>query len=198
MILFSEAIKLKDGKLYNLPYHQQRVDRTVSDFYGTRLDISPLQEMVPAFARQGLFKCRLVYGPRIETVGFTPYALRTLKKVGVIADDALDYSYKYADRSALDALLRKSGCDEIVILREGRATDASAFNLVFGSGEGFFTPEDYLLPGTKRQSLLDEGAVAERRIRTCDFGEYDTLHFINAMTDLADGVQVRISELVWL
>ena len=35
MTTFSEAIRLEQGRLHNLAYHQARVDRTAGHFFGT-------------------------------------------------------------------------------------------------------------------------------------------------------------------
>lgn len=122
----------------------------------------------------------------------------TDRKVGVIRDDAIDYSYKYTDRSRLNILLRDSGCDEIVIVRRGLVTDASAFNLVFESADGLFTPAGPLLAGTKRQELLERGLIAARRIEAQELGDYLNVRFINAMTDLKEAPKVATAALVRL
>lgn len=94
-----------------------------------------------------MFKCRVVYGRDIGKVEYIPYVRRRIEKVGVIRDDAIDYSYKYTDRSRLNILLRDSGCDEIVIVRRGLVTDASAFNLVFESADGLLRRPVRCWPG---------------------------------------------------
>lgn len=196
MTLFSEAIKLKDGVLYNLPYHQRRMDETTQTFYRTKADLSVIKAMVPARMNSGLYKCRVLYSDKIEKVEFIPYIFRNPETVAVIADDEIDYAYKYADRSRIDSLLQKSGCDDVIIVKNGSVTDASSANLVFKSREGLFTPKSYLLPGTKRQFLLDRGKIKERDITVNDLQAFDTVYFINAMVDLKDGIKKKIRRLI--
>ena len=198
MTTFSEAIRLEQGRLHNLAYHQARVDRTAGHFFGTCPSLSGLPNSIPEEVRQGLFKCRVVYGRDIGKVEYIPYVRRRIEKVGVIRDDAIDYSYKYPDRSRLNILLRDSGCDEIVIVRRGLVTDASAFNLVFESADGLFTPAGPLLAGTKRQELLERGLIAARRIEAQELGDYLNVRFINAMTDLKEAPKVATAALVRL
>jgi 4-amino-4-deoxychorismate lyase len=94
--------------------------------------------------------------------------------------------------------LQKSGCNDIIIIKNGLVTDASSSNLVFKSSKGLFTPENYLLPGTKRRLLLDRKKIKEQRIRVEDIKTFDSVYFINAMIDLEDDIKVRTSSLRYL
>ncbi len=193
--LFSEAIKLNDGVFYNLEYHQTRVDRTLQQFYGTSIDLSVLNRMIPKNKKTGLYKCRMIYDDHVKTVEFIPYTFRKIKKVGVISDNDIEYSYKYADRSHLNSLLEKSNCDDIIIVKNNLVTDSFAANLVFQSSAGLYTPESCLLQGTKRQYLLEKGIIQKREIHIEDIKKYNRIFFINAMIDLKDNVNIEVSSL---
>ncbi len=197
MTTFSEAIKLKDGFFYNLSYHQDRVSKTVSDFYKTRLDLSVILELIPPQAKKGLFKCRVLYDDKIQKIEFIPYTFRKIKRVAVVSNDDIDYSYKYTDRSVINDMLGKSGCDDIIIVKNGVVTDASSSSLVFKSSEGLYTPKNYLLPGTKRKMLLDGEEIMERSIGIRDIKSYEYIYLINAMVDLEDDIKVETSSLVY-
>lgn len=195
---FSEAIKIKDGIIYNLPYHQARIDRTLTKFEGLKIDlVSTLAGITDDF-NNGLFKCRLIYGKAgVENIEFIPYSLRRINTVRLITADDIEYDYKYTDRVRLNELLDQSGCDDIIIVKNGLVTDAFAANLIFESSDGLFTPDAYLLPGTKRQYLLDMGIIRQKRITVADIKIYDRIRLISAMIDLEDNVcinsfQVRI------
>ena len=192
-MMFSEAIKLKDGILYNMEYHQERVDRTMHNFHNGRIDLAFLRGSIPHDAQTGLFKCRVLYSDTIRKVEFIPYEFRTVDSIKAVTADDMDYSYKYADRSAINRLLEESGCDDIIIIKNGMVTDASSSNLVFESPEGLFTPKECLLRGTKRQQLLDIGTINERSIRAEDIKNYHTIHFINAMVDMEDEIKIGSS-----
>lgn len=195
MIRFTEAIKLKDGILHHPVYHQARVNRTVSRFHGKNIDLSVLHTLIPPHAAKGLFKCRVTYSDTIENVEFIPYVFRTIQTAGIVIDHDIDYAYKYADRSRLNELLAHSGYDDIIIVKNGLVTDASASNLVFESSGSLYTPESCLLPGTKRQYLLDRGIIKEKRITFNDISHYDRVLFVNAMIDIEDTIGVDIRRL---
>ena len=95
-------------------------------------------------------------------------------------------------------MLRSSGCDDMSIVRDGFVTDGFSSNLVFESEEGLFTPKTFLLPGTKRQFLIDTGIISERTITGGDIARYAKVRFVNAMTDLEDGVAVDTNRLQYL
>lgn len=194
--LFSEVLKLQDGELYNLPYHQERVNNTTHRFYGTDIDLSGLERIVPEDAKKGLYKFRLLYGERIESFECIPYSVKAKKRVGIVFDDKIEYGYKYADRGALNRLLKQPGYEDVIIIRNGCVTDSLFCNLVFESAEGLFTPQTYLLPGTKRKYLLDREIIRERFIRFEDICRYDRLHFISAMIELEDGVAIPVASLL--
>lgn len=198
MTLFSEVLKLKDGELFNLDGHQERVNRTLSRFYGTEIDLSVLRDRIPGEMKTGLFKCRVLYSGRIESIVFTSYLFHHPAEVGVVTDNEIDYSYKYADRSRLNELLRKSGCDDLIIIKNGLVTDASSSSLVFESSGRMYTPKDFLLPGTKRKLLLDRKEIEEVRIPVKEIRAFDAVYLVNAMVDLEDRIKVDTASLTYL
>lgn len=191
-LIFSEAIKLKDGVLYNLSYHEMRMRRTIEHFFGISF---PLLIEIPEDKMIGLYKCRVVYSDQIHSVEFIPYSFRVVRNLALVQDDSIDYTYKYTDRVVLNALLTKSGCDDIIIIKDGYVTDASSSNLVFEDKTGLYTPSSYLLRGTKREYLLEKGIIKERTIKEENIKEYDSIFLINAMIDLEDRVKVSIAQL---
>lgn len=196
--LFSEAIKLKDGILYNLEYHQMRVNRTLKQFFGTSIDLSVLAQLIPEDQKSGLYKCRVLYNAQIVSVECTPYLFRSIQSVGVVNANHINYDYKYADRSELNRLLEKSGCDDMILIKDGLVTDSSFANLVFQSPNGLYTPTSYLLRGTKRAYLLDKSLIREQEIRKADLTRYERVFFINALIDLADNVSLDIQSLRYI
>ncbi len=194
-ILFSEAIKLNDGIFYNLPLHIARINRTTQNFYNREIDLSALFHNIPDIYKKGLYKFRIVYSTKIISVEYIPYTFRTIKSIGIVKDDTIDYSFKYADRNQINALLAASGYDEIIIVKNGLVTDASSSNLVFENEEGLFTPSTYLLKGTKRDYLLEKGIIKEKRISLKDISLYSNVYLINAMIDLDDKLYFPIENI---
>ena len=192
---FSEAIKYKDGVLYNLTYHQARVSKTLAEFGGKEISLARVLSEISAPAQKGVFKCRMVYGRDVESVEFTPYSFRQISTVGIIEGNSVEYAYKYTDRNLLSELLRQAGCDDIIIIKQGFVTDAFAANLVFESRDGLFTPTTHLLPGTKRQLLLDTGRIKEAQVAVGDIQKYERVRFINAMIDLEDNICIETRKI---
>lgn len=186
---FSEVIKVRDGKIFNLAGHRERMDRTARCFFGRTMEFDPT---VPPDMRTGLVKCRVVYGMAgVESVEFSPYTFRTIGSVAVVHDDGIEYEYKSTDRSRLDSLRERSGADEVIIVRRGLVTDASFANLVLEERSGALrTPSTPLLRGTKRESLLHSGVIVESEVRPEDLFSAAKIYLINAMIDLEDRVAV--------
>lgn len=189
---FSEVIKVRDGVFYNLPHHRARMNRTAMHHFGRPVELPLTPEMIPPDCRTGLVKCRVVYGRQVESIEFSPYVFRTIRSVAVVHDDGIEYAYKSTDRSRLNRLLERSGCDEVVIVKNGWVTDASSANLVLEDGSGLYTPSTCLLAGTKRAALLQNGVVREREVRESDLKQATKIHLINAMIDLKDGILLPV------
>ncbi len=205
---FSEVIKVRDGVFYNLAGHEARAARTAMHHFGHNFGnvfcndfcngVAPgmVPETTLPTLRAGLVKCRVVYGRRgVESVEFAPYEFRTIRNVAIVHDDTIEYSWKSTDRSRLNALLAASGCDEIVIVKNGMVTDTSSANIVLEDTSGaLYTPCTPLLPGTKRASLLERGIIAEREVRVQDLRNAAKIYLINAMIDLEDGILLPLHE----
>ncbi len=189
-IKFSEAIKVRDGVFYNLAGHQSRITRTVQHFFGHDIVLDLTPEMIPPALRTGLVKCRMVYdGQGIESVEFAPYTFRTIRSVAIVHDNTIDYTYKSTDRSRLNELLKTSGCDEIVIVKNGLVSDSSSANIALEDASGaLYTPSTPLLAGTKRASLLESDIITEREIRPEELQTASKIRLINAMIDLEDDI----------
>lgn len=195
-MLFTEVIKIENGVFYNLRYHKERVERTLAAFGCGGIDLSEVEKAVPDWCGNGLYKCRVVYSDKIEKIEFLPYTFRKIETVELVTDNSIEYQYKYADRSRLNALKAGSRCDDIIIVKDGFITDSSYTNLVFRRNNEYFTPIECLLPGTKRRLLLDAGIIKLKSIRVEELCQYDSVHFINAMTDLKDGVCCSVKAVV--
>ncbi len=194
-MLFTEVIKLKDGLFYNLEYHKVRVNKTCTAFGLPHIDLTQIEDAVSNNCTKGLYKCRVLYSDKIDNIEITPYTFRAIKTVELIEDNSIEYSFKYACRDRFNALKAASCSDEIIIVKNGFITDSSYTNLVFRQGNEYFTPKDPLLPGTKRESLLDAGIIKAKSIKIEELFEYNTIHFINAMIDLEDNITCNISSV---
>lgn len=187
---FTEAIKIKEGKIHNLNYHQKRVNRTIDAFGLEEINLAEALTEIPDKAKQGLIKCRILYSNQIESIEFIPYQFQPRERVVLISADNLEYPFKYADREKLNAFQKNTNFDDIIFIKNGLVTDSLSANLVFENKKGLFTPKSYLLAGTKRQSLLDQGIIQEIEISKNGITQFQKIRFINAMIDLEDEIWV--------
>lgn len=184
MCLFIESIKCKDGKLFNLEYHQVRVNRTIAEFYPNKsIDLSSIN--IPQYFGEGIYKLRIIYSDSIEKYEFLPYKIKQINSLKIVQSDDLVYDYKYFDRTALSLLLTKrKKCDEIIICQKGLVTDSSYSNLVFEQDGKLYTPQSPLLKGTKREKLINDGILIPKDIEISSISKYQKIHLINSMIDL--------------
>lgn len=194
--VFSDIIQVRDGAFLHFDLHAERIRRTVRHFFHKDLSVELSPGDIPNELRKGIVKCRIEYSDGIRSVSFSPYRYKQIERVALMEDNTIEYPFKSTDRKALNDLLSRSGCDEIMIVKNGHITDSSFSNLVFENETGFYTPDTFLLPGTQRQRLIREGIVQERPISVHDLDRYQKVYFINAMIDLNDRISVPIESIL--
>lgn len=201
---FVETIKIKNGKALALPYHQARMDRTISHLVSISHEesishfsflISNLESLLSPKPEMNLYKARVVYGAQgVETIEYAPYQMRTIRSLKVVEDDEIDYTYKSTDRSQLNALAAQKGdCDEIIIVKNGLLTDTSFTNLALYDGSSWLTPKHPLLHGTKRAQLLEAGIIREADLTLEDLKRAQKVSLFNAMIDFGE---CEVSEII--
>jgi 4-amino-4-deoxychorismate lyase len=195
MSLLVESIRIENRKIFHLEYHQARMDKARREHLGLREPI-PLSSSIQTPAETGIFKCRVIYSEKIETVSYEVYKRRKIKSLRVVKDGFIAYSYKWEDRKRLIELYEQRGnADDILIAKNGWATDASAANIVFFDGKIWFTPEKPLLSGTTRERLLKEGIIQAKRISIQDIPFYQKARLINAMIDFDAEADIAIDRI---
>ncbi|HDR50824.1 MAG TPA: hypothetical protein ENN90_04275 [Mariniphaga anaerophila] len=193
-----ETIKCKNGKLFNLRYHQARFNMTRRALFRLNDEIS-LEKIIeiPDACQTGLFRCRVIYDEKIEKIEFLPHQYRTITSLKLIEDNEMDYGFKFTNREKLNSLFEQRGnCDDILIVKNGFITDTSISNVVFFDGRKWWTPDTPLLPGTQRARLIHE-----KKISVCPFTpnklpKYEKAGLINAMQDLEEMPEIGISNIV--
>jgi len=191
-----ESIRCENGELQNLPYHQARMDASVKMLSGKANSIMLGAIKVPEHCRQGLFKCRVIYGKTLESVEFLPWQRPQISTLKMVNADEVDYSCKFADRAVFHRLLEKSAnCDDILIVKNGLLTDTSYTNILFFSGNLWFTPALPLLHGTQRAKLLAEGKIVGAAIRPAAIAHFQKARLINAMMRFEDEMDIDIGKI---
>ncbi len=183
MFRLIESIRLFNGKFHNLEFHQERMDRSLTDLYQTfkRIELTPLLGSLD-FPRSGVYKCRVEYDHQSHRVEFVPYTFRSIKSLKKVESNSLSYEYKFSNRSGIDRLMKEKGnCDDILIIKNNFVCDCSYANIVFKKKNQWFTPKTYLLRGTMRESLLKAGRISELEIEVNDIQQFEKFKLINAM-----------------
>lgn len=197
MSLFIETLRIRNGEIRNIAYHQSRMSYTMLEHFNS--DISTLLadailDRAEKLQADITYKCRVTYGKSIEKIEFEKYNIKHQTAIKVVEANDLDYSFKYADRSDLTKRLELNpNYTDVLIIKNGYVTDTSYANLVFFKDGKMFTPSTPLLAGTMRQSLLKNGLINEVPIRFEDAFEYDEFMLINSMMDLDESPIYDIS-----
>lgn len=186
MSLLFETIKCQNRQLHNLYYHNFRVRWSLENLYGIIEDFD-FQNIIeiPDWVGEGLYRCRVSYGEEISKVEFFEYEFKHPKFIQIDEYQSFKYDFKYEDRSRFQHLLKLyPKVDDVIITQNGLLTDATYANLAFFDGTKWFTPNTYLLRGTKREYLLDNQLLTEVEITVKDLKNFKRISFINAMRGL--------------
>lgn len=187
MCQFIETIRIENGLVCNLSYHQERMDCTAMHFWH-RSQLCQLAEALAdaPVAKDNLIKARLVYDERgIIEKTYAPYTMREIHSMKMVENDDICYSFKSTNRQALAVLSARRGmADEVIIVKNGLITDSSYSNLAFFDGSRWLTPATPLLNGTMRQMLIDSNQLFTAYITPADIHRFSHVSLINAMLPL--------------
>jgi len=199
MSQFIETIKVFKGEVLKLSLHQARFEQTRKEMLGLRSHPDLSSEIsVPDSSKQGVYKCRVLYGHDIMQVEFLPHHKPEIRSLKLVECNSISYAYKSADRAKLKVLYEQRGaCDDILIVKNGWITDSYFANVILWDGSTWFTPDTALLKGCMRQSLLDSGAIKEKGIRIKELFQYKHLRLINAMNGMSDRLEIPIEAISW-
>jgi len=176
-----ETIQCIDGKPQHLIWHQRRFNQARQQLFQAQsnIDLSTLFEQTPKI---GVCRCRILYSQQIEKVEFISYQQPHLRNFKLITADNLDYSFKYADRRAINTLVaQKQQADDIIIIKNQQITDTSIANLAFWDGQQWLTPATPLLTGTTRARLLEQGLIKAAIITPDALQTYSKIALLNAL-----------------
>ena len=194
-----ETIKVENGILLNISFHNERMIRSLYGVFGLRNE-PDLEKIinVPEFASKGVYRCRVEYDQTIRKIEFLPYKIKPVNSLKLIKNNEIDYRYKFVNRNAIDRLMANRGeCDDIIIVKKGFITDSSYANLIFIDQSGnWVTPETFLLKGTRRTGLLKTGKIKMAPISVNDLCNYSEMKLINAMLGIDDTEGIPVSNII--
>lgn len=189
MCRFFETIRIENGVAINIDYHFQRMMRTAVDFgISQKLILNALENLsAKTFVPNEKFRCKLLYDNDGFDVEFTELKTRTVASLRIVFDDLIDYSYKFSDRRMIESLFAKrQGCDDVLIVKNGKITDTSIANVLLYDGKSWVTSDSPLLNGTCRQRLIDEGRVEVKEVLLTDMKAYSSIMLVNALRDFEE------------
>lgn len=179
-----ESIRLVDGQLYNIPYHQMRMNYSYLNYYDKHCTLH-LKEILKEvqLPQSGIFKIRFLYNNDTYDVEIHEYIPKKIKTIQLVFDDYIHYPLKFTERTPINNLLQlKNKCDDILIVRHHKITDSSYTNIILrGKDEIWYTPESCLLKGTQRASLIRENRLIVKDISVADLHDYTHFMLINSM-----------------
>jgi len=193
-----ETIKVANRTLFNLDYHNARVNRSRQTLYNAG-DTWDLQSLIrlPELDPDKVYKCRFIYDTKVQAVEFQPYIIRKIRTLKLVEYPDISYRLKYLDRSMLDkAKQENKDYDDVIFVVNNRITDCSFANMVFYEGTRWVTPATPLLRGTKRQKYIDEKKIVEQDITVPGIKLFAKARIINAMIDLEDCPDIDIHDIV--
>lgn len=197
MSLLVESIKLKDGVIQNLEYHQQRLNQSMKELFPLDASVDLDKELSGIqLPGSGIYKIRVVYGPSVEKIEVESYFFRSINNLKLVFCNDVDYHLKFTDRHVLNELYnQRANCDDIIIVKGEAITDSFSANLLFFDGKQWLTPHTPLLKGTKRKWLLENGLIFERPITVNDLTSYQKVGLINAMIDFDEMPIIDINDI---
>jgi len=190
---YLETIKALDGKVYNLSYHQERLERVQKSLQGVSHSLVSILQP-PA---KGLYRCRVIYDKENISVEYLPYKKRDVKSLKIVYNDEIEYSQKYLERDLLNELFAlRMDCDDIVVVKSGLLRDTPIANIAFFDGKEWITPKRPLLMGTTRERYLREKKIIARDIFVDDLQNFTKVALMNAMIDFDIIAQDNIGEII--
>lgn len=178
--LLLETIRIEEGIIHNLPYHQARMNRSREHLFHT-FSVIDLASHLAIPKENGIIRCRVLYGQEIENIEYLPYTPKEIHTLKIVSSD-IQYHYKYADRKKLDNLLTAHpNADEVIIEQDGLLTDTTISNIAFFREGKWYTPKKPLLEGTMREKFLKQGILHPHNIRKDEVKSYSHVALINAM-----------------
>ncbi len=192
---FIETIRIENGRIYNLPYHNRRMNETRRDVLHQTGSLD-LDECIRPGNYRERTKCRVEYDKDILKVEYAAYHIRPVSSLRLVTGDEAAYRYKSTDRSVLNRLFAlREAEDDVLIVRGGLLTDTSICNLALWNGQQWVTPSVPLLAGTKRASLLDQGKIVTGDIRPEDLPSYSRIRLFNAMIEFGE-IDLSVDKIV--
>lgn len=192
-----DTIRIENGVIHNLEWHQQRVDEAISHYFksSNRLKLIDILD-TKAILNESIVRCTISYNADSFEVKYFPYTAKIINRFKLIEVSEIDYHHKYADRTMFNSLLVDNpDYDEVIISQNGHITDTTIANIALFDGSHWITPNTYLLNGTTRRRLISLGMLNEVCVKTLDLKKFKSIKLLNAMLDFEKSAALNIDEM---
>jgi 4-amino-4-deoxychorismate lyase len=169
-LIFFETIKIKNGVIKNLSYHQKRVNYTVSRFFKSKP--FSIKKALLKHPKRGVLKTKIIYNKKILKIETTPYKPEKKTKPDFIDTD-IEYKYKFFQREFFK--------ENTIFVKNKYITDHTIANIAFFDGKNWLSPVVPLLKGTTRARLLDGGVLKLSSIKKDDIKKFKKIALLNAL-----------------
>lgn len=182
MCLLFESIRVENGMIPYLEYHQARLEKSAALSLESYISSIKLPQ-------NGLFKLRITYS-NYEFIKYSieQYHQKEIKTLRLLEDNSIEYSVKSENREAINRAFSKRGeCDDILIIKNGLITDTSYCNILFFDQNKWVTPSKPLLEGTHRARLIANKNIVPIDITPNDLIKFTKFRLINGVMDTIEG-----------
>lgn len=191
-----ETIRVQNRQLCNIHYHHERMNRTRRALFSCTDEIY-LEDVIkiPTELSNDIYKCRIIYDVNITKIEFQAYQIKPIHSIHLVIDNNFEYHYKWLDRNRFAAHLANTQSDDILIVKNGFLTDTSYANIAFFDGVKWRTPATPLLPGIRRQLLLDAGEIIAEALLPKDLRHFQYAKLMNAMLDWEESPLLKVNTI---
>lgn len=193
---FIETVRVKNGIICNLDFHNKRLNDTCKAFFGkeSSYDLSKMITL-PNYYQEGTVKMRVVYNSEKFFAQFSPYSKKIINSLLCVHDDEISYQFKFLNRDSINHLLDDIDQDDVLIIKNNLVTDTSYCNVAFRANDQWFTPKKPLLNGTQRQLLLKEDKLIPRDISLDEISKFNEIALFNAMIPFEQKITISIKNI---
>ncbi|NJK83663.1 MAG: hypothetical protein HC912_07450 [Saprospiraceae bacterium] len=134
----------------------------------------------------------------LREVSCQPYHRREIQYLQVIAlPQGFDYSYKYVQRSYFEEVTKcLPPFTEALFTRDSYLTDTTYTNIAVYKAGCYYTPEQPLLAGTQRTTLLEKGILKPSNIHQNEIQAFETILLFNALIPFENAIRIPTDAVV--
>ena len=179
-----ETIKIDNGKIYNLQYHQARVNKAYKELFNTESKLN-LVDALTDYPIDNLYRAKILYNANgFISKDYYIYKQKNISSFLLVEMSNINYNFKYLNRDFLTPL-KMHQADEFIITQNGYLRDTTIANIALfhTKSKKWHTPKTPLLKGTTLNRYLDKKELVEAEIHYKDLKNYSKIALLNAMVD---------------